>query len=103
MADGLVLLDRYHTTNGVGNQGESIQRARAGGVVVLVGVSLKPMRVDLTPAYDLVTDLLLQSGLTTEGLITHRFPLDQWRRAVRTALDKQIGAIKVVLDCRSEF
>ena len=96
MADGLSLLDRYHTTNGVGNQGESVQRARAGGV------GLKPMRVDLTPAYDLVTDLLLQSRLTSEELIAHRFPLAQWRRAVRTALDKQSGAIKVVLDYRSE-
>ena len=107
---------------------DCLRWARAGGAVVLVGVSLTRMHVDLTPAwyqevdligvnshgmedqnghsrstYDLVTDLLLQSKLTTDGFITHRFPLDQWRNAVRTALDKQSGAIKVVLDCRSEM
>jgi len=52
--------------------------------------------------YDLVVDLLLQGKLTADGLITHRFPLDGWREAVRTALDKDSGAIKVVLDYRTE-
>ena len=52
--------------------------------------------------YDLTTDLLLQGKLTTEGFITHRFPLGQWRQAVRTATDKRSGAIKVVLDYRTE-
>jgi len=44
---------------------------------------------------------LLQHKLTVDGFITHRFPLAEWRNAVRTALDKQSGAIKVVLDYRS--
>jgi threonine dehydrogenase-like Zn-dependent dehydrogenase len=105
---------------------DSLRWARAGGAVVLVGIHLKRMRLDLTPAwyqevdligtfrhgmeerdgrrqatYDLVTDLLLQGKLTAEGFITHRFPLSRWREAVRTALDRQGGAIKVVLDCRT--
>jgi len=104
---------------------DSLRWTRAGGAVVLTGISLGRMHVDLTPVwyqevaligmyahgmeerdgcrqstYDLVTDLLLQGRLTTEGFITHRFPLDQWREAVRTALDKRRGAIKVVLDYR---
>ena len=104
---------------------DSIRWARAGGTVVLVGVSLKPMYVDLTPiwyqevdliglyahgmeefngvkqsTYDLTTDLLLKKKLLIDGLITHRFSLEQWRTAVQTAKDKNSGAIKVVLDFR---
>jgi threonine dehydrogenase-like Zn-dependent dehydrogenase len=106
---------------------DSLRWARAGGAVVLAGIRLEPMRVDLTPVwyqqvdliglygrameewngirqstYDLTASLLLEGKLTAEGLITHRFPLQEWRAAVRTAADKRSGAIKVVLDCRLE-
>jgi L-iditol 2-dehydrogenase len=104
---------------------DSLRWARAGGTVILAGVSLKRMHIDLTPVwyqevnliglyahgmedrngvkqatYDLTTDLLLQGKLTAQGFVTHRFPLDQWRAAVRTATDKHSGAIKVMLDYR---
>jgi threonine dehydrogenase-like Zn-dependent dehydrogenase len=104
---------------------DSLRWARAGGTVVLVGVSLKPMHIDLTPiwyqevgliglyahgmetwngvrqsTYALTADLLLKKKLFIDGLITHRYPLEQWRTAVRTAKDKRSGAIKVVLDFR---
>jgi threonine dehydrogenase-like Zn-dependent dehydrogenase len=102
---------------------DSLRWARAGGTVVLAGVSLKLMRVDLTPVwfqevslkglyahgmeqrdgvrqstYDLTTDLLLKKKLRTEGLITHRFSLKHWRKAIRAAKNKRSGAIKVILD-----
>jgi len=101
---------------------DSLRWTRAGGTVVLAGVSLKPMQVDLTPiwyqevgliglyahgmeewngvkqsTYDLAIGLLLEKKILIDGLITHRFPLEQWRTAVRTAKDKSSGAIKVVL------
>ena len=104
---------------------DSLRWARAGGTVVLAGISLKPMHVDLTPiwyqevdlvglyahgmekwnglkqsTYNLTVDLLRERRLSIDGMITHRFPLEQWRRAVRTAKDKRSGAIKVVLDFR---
>jgi threonine dehydrogenase-like Zn-dependent dehydrogenase len=104
----------------------SLRWTRAGGTVVLAGVHFEPIRVDLTPiwyqevdliglythgmerwngatqsTYDLTVSLLQEGKLKTEGLITHRFPLEQWRTAVRTAMDKRSGAIKVVLDYRS--
>jgi threonine dehydrogenase-like Zn-dependent dehydrogenase len=104
---------------------DSLRWTRAGGTVVLAGVSLKPMCVDLTPiwyqevgliglfahgmeewngrkqtTYDLTIDLLLKKKLVIDGFITHRFPLEQWRAAVRTAKDKRSGAIKVVFDFR---
>ncbi len=105
---------------------DSLRWARAGGTVVLAGVRLEPMHVDLTPiwyqevdlvglyahgteswngstqsTYDLTVRLLQEGKLRTDGLITHCYPLEQWRTAVRTAMDKRSGAIKVVLDYRS--
>ena len=106
---------------------DSLRWTRAGGAVVLAGVYLKPMRVDLTPVwyrevdligllahgteerngrkvstYDLTAELLLNGKLNTDGFITHRYPLERWQEAVKTAGDKTSGAIKVVLDYRQE-
>jgi threonine dehydrogenase-like Zn-dependent dehydrogenase len=105
---------------------DSLRWARAGGAVVLAGISLARMHVDLTPVwsqeveligtyshgietregrrqstYDLIVEALQQGTMTTEGFVTHRFPLERWQEAVRTALDKRSGAIKVVLDYRT--
>ena len=102
---------------------DSLRWARAGGAVVLVGTRLTRLKLDLTPVwyqeveligllahgaepwegqtwrtYDLVIELMRQGKLTADGLITHRFPLSQWRRAVNTALNKRNGTIKVVFD-----
>jgi threonine dehydrogenase-like Zn-dependent dehydrogenase len=106
---------------------DSLRWARAGGAVVLVGVTLERMRVDLSPVwyqevnligsmahgmetwngasqstYDLTCDLLLRGKLTATGLITHYFRLENWREAIKTAMDKRTGAIKVVFDYREE-
>jgi threonine dehydrogenase-like Zn-dependent dehydrogenase len=103
--------------------GDSLRWARAGAAVVLIGVKLKPLKLDLTPVwyqevdlmgvythgveswagetrhtYDWVVELMRQGKLTADGFITHRFPLHQWRQAVSTAMDKRNGSIKVVLD-----
>ena len=104
---------------------ESLRCAKAGGAVVIVGIQLKPFKLDLTPVwaqevdlvgtlahgydswqgtwkhdYDLVVNFLCAGKLTGEGFITHRFSLDRWREAVRTAMDKRSGSIKVVIDHR---
>ncbi len=104
---------------------DSVRLTRAGGAVVLVGVSLVRMKVDLMPVwyqevdlvgsmahgmeewngasistYDLVCALLAEGKLTIDGLITHAYPLDRWRDAVNTASDKRTGAIKVIFDYR---
>ena len=104
---------------------DSLRMARAGGAVVMVGIKFAPLKVDLTPVwyqevdligtyahgteiwqgrpihtYDLTIDLLRQGKLEAESLITHRFPLEQWRDAIRTAQDKSTGAIKVAFDYR---
>lgn len=102
---------------------DSLRWARAGGAVILVGVKLAPLKLDLNPiwhqevdlmgiyahgadlwegelqpTYDLVIELMRQGKLTADGLITHRFPISQWRQAVNAALDKRNGTIKVVFD-----
>lgn len=102
---------------------DSLRWARAGGAVVIVGIKFAPLKVDLNPiwyqevdliginshgseawggetrhTYELVIDLMRQGKITIDGLITHRFPLNQWREAISTALNKRNGSIKVVFD-----
>ncbi len=50
--------------------------------------------------YDIVIELLRAGKLQAESLITHRFALEQWLEAIRTAQDKHTGAIKVAFDYR---
>jgi threonine dehydrogenase-like Zn-dependent dehydrogenase len=45
---------------------------------------------------------MFQEGvLTDEGLITHRFPFEDYKKAIATATDKRTGAIKVSFDYRA--
>jgi len=109
----------------VGHSGtvlDSLRWARARGTVVLVGIDFSLLKVDLNPVwyqevdligshtfgaesvdrrrrhtFELVLDHLLAGRLRTDGLITHRFPLAEYRRAIDTALHKRSGAIKVTL------
>ncbi|MGQ9572678.1 MAG: zinc-dependent alcohol dehydrogenase [Dehalococcoidia bacterium] len=107
---------------------DALRWARAGGAVVLVGVHLAPMHIDLTPVwywevdligmyahggedwqgerpstFDLVVRLLKEGKLNFDGLITHRFPLSQYRQAFLTAMDQaRSHCIKVIFDHQSE-
>ena len=106
---------------------DGLRWIRAGGTMVLVGVSLERMKVDLSPVwsqevkligvvahgmedwngtrrstYDLTCELLLTGKLTGAGFITHYFRLENWRKAIKTAKDKRTGAIKVVFDYRQQ-
>ncbi len=47
--------------------------------------------------FDLVIEMLQEGVLTDEGLITHRFPFEAYRKAIETATDKRTGAIKVAI------
>jgi threonine dehydrogenase-like Zn-dependent dehydrogenase len=105
----------------------ALRWTRAGGTVVLVGVNLHRMALDLTPVWYQEVDLLgaighdvvtwagetlstfelamrwLKEGiLSTDGLLTHRFPLDEYRQAFSVATDKQkYRSIKVAFDMGS--
>jgi threonine dehydrogenase-like Zn-dependent dehydrogenase len=54
--------------------------------------------VNRTHTYDLVCRHLVEDGLSTDGFVTDRFPLGQWRRAVARAEDRAGGVIRVGLD-----
>lgn len=108
--------------------GTALRVTRAGGAVVLVGLNLKRYRkLDVSPVwaqevtllgavthgtehwegqaistFDLTARLLQEGKLMADGFITHRFPLDEWKKAVRIATDKTSGSIKVVFELDSE-
>lgn len=106
---------------------DALRWTRAGGALVLVGLSLHKMRMDLTPVwyqevkligsmghgvetwpygspdrrstFDVAAELIERGYLTPEKLITHRFALTDYPVALRTAADKaQTRSIKVVFD-----
>ncbi len=104
---------------------DTLRWARAGGTVVLAGVSLDLMKLDLTPVwyqevnllgimghgmeewkgqriptYDFTCELLKKNRLSTEGFLTHFFSIENWKEALRTAGDKRTGVIKAVFDFR---
>ena len=106
----------------------ALRWTRAGGAVVLVGVTLSRMKLDLTPvwyrevtlygtlahgmetlpgsgekitSFDLTVRWMLEGKIQTDGLLTHLFRLDDYRQAVQTAVDKRkTQAVKVAFDLR---
>lgn len=104
---------------------ESMKWTRSRGQVVMVGTG-HGGRIDLTPlwfteltllgaygrqlepyqgrrvgTYPLVLELLASGKLKTDGLLTHLFPLEQYRRALEVGLYKgRYNAVKVALDFR---
>jgi threonine dehydrogenase-like Zn-dependent dehydrogenase len=102
---------------------DSLRWARAGGTVVLIGLTLSFVKIDVSPVwhqevdlqgsltfgmetwrgrkihtFDLVIEMFLEGILRHEGLITQRFPFERFREAIDVALDKRTGSIKVVFE-----
>ena len=92
----------------------ALRWTRQRGTVVLVGVNLHRMNLDVTPVwyqevnllgavghdiiewngeaistFDLALRWMAESQILTESLLTHRFPLDDYRQAFATAIDKR--------------
>jgi threonine dehydrogenase-like Zn-dependent dehydrogenase len=102
----------------------ALRWAKAGGTVVLVGVNLHRMELDVTPVWYHEVDLIgavghdvvmwqgetlstfelamrwMRAGkLSSEGLLTHRFPLAAYRQACAVATEKEkYRSVKVALD-----
>ncbi|MBV9614607.1 MAG: zinc-binding dehydrogenase, partial [Ktedonobacteraceae bacterium] len=105
----------------------TLRWARARATVVLVGVNLHLMHIDLTPiwyrevnligsigssvenwplgtnerrsTFEVALELIQHDQIHPEHLITHRFPLNNYRTALLTATGKaESHAIKVVFD-----
>ena len=108
-----------HTTH------DALRWVRAGGTVVMVGAHMAPMpKVDLTPiwyhhvqlvgtyghgmntwdgvrkhTYEFVFDQFRAGRFDVDGLITHRFPLADYKEAIRVATAKgKEKAVKVVFE-----
>jgi len=103
----------------------ALRWARAGSTVVVVGITLDQLKIDISPIWyrevdligayasgvenrqgrnvhtlDLVIEMMKQGRLATDGLITHRFPFEQYRRAIATASNRRKGSIKVAFEYR---
>lgn len=102
---------------------DGLRWARAGGTVVLIGLTLSFFNLDVSPiwhqevdligsltfgmenwrgrnihTFDLVMEMLQEGAMQHEGLITQRFPFERYRQAIDVAQDKRTGSIKVVFD-----
>jgi threonine dehydrogenase-like Zn-dependent dehydrogenase len=100
---------------------DALRLARAGGTVVLVGVNFQPGRLDYSPVWNqevnlvgvnshatestgessfaIAARLLSKKAVRVEGMVTHHFPLDEYRRAIRAFCVKEKSrAIKIVID-----
>ncbi len=99
-----------------GTLGTALRCTRAGGRVVLVGAALTPMKIDLTPvwyhevdirgmrshgveewegrrlpSYERVVGWVREKKMRLAGMVTHRFPLSQYRRALTLAAARDKG------------
>jgi threonine dehydrogenase-like Zn-dependent dehydrogenase len=103
---------------------DALRWTRARGTVVLVGVNLHRMTLDLTPlwyqevtllgvvghdvvtwqgqpvsTFELAMRWMLEGRLDTRGLVTHRFPLEEYRQAFAVAVEKgKYRSIKVAFE-----
>ena len=111
----------YDTIGNDDSLTHALRWARSKGTVVIVGVNFKPGKIDYSPlwhqelkvtginchvlkegaysSFDIAAGLIAEKRLPVGQLITHRFPMDRWRDAVKTFLSKgREGAIKIVLE-----
>jgi threonine dehydrogenase-like Zn-dependent dehydrogenase len=116
----------FDAVGSAGTLHDALRFCRPRGSVVLVGVNLYPGVLDRTPlwrreieivgavghgedeldgerctTYRRVADWVRDGRLSLAGLVTHRFRLDDYRRALRAACRKATsGAIRVAFDFR---
>lgn len=95
-----------------------IYAARSGGVVVCVGMGKPEITVPLIDAlirevdirgvfryrhaYPIALDLVESGKVNVKQLVTHRYKLEEARKAFETARTMKDGAIKVVIECSSD-
>jgi threonine dehydrogenase-like Zn-dependent dehydrogenase len=100
---------------------DALRLARAGGTVVIVGINFQPGRLDYSPIWNqevnlvgvnshateptgensfaVAARLLSKKAIRVEGMVTHHFPLGEYRRAIGAFCAKEKSqAIKIVID-----
>ena len=72
--------------------------ARELGIKGFVGYGAEDWRGDTRHTFDVTHDLMIETGVALSDMVTHVFPLSQYKDALRTASDRRTsGAIKVLL------
>ncbi|MBW1847521.1 MAG: alcohol dehydrogenase catalytic domain-containing protein [Deltaproteobacteria bacterium] len=113
-----VVYDSIGNNSSINN---ALRWTRAGGNIVILGINFRPGKIDYSPlwhqeinltgtnchivnkngedSFELAANFLAEKKIDAQGIITHRFPMDNYRDAVKTFLAKgKHGAIKIVLD-----
>jgi threonine dehydrogenase-like Zn-dependent dehydrogenase len=63
-----------------------------------VGYGQETWRGERRHTFEIAHDLLLETGAPVQDMVTHAYPLDQYRDALRAAANhRKSGAVKVVL------
>ncbi len=100
---------------------DSLRWTKGGGSVVLSGINFKPGKIDYTPiwnqeieftginshalehtgesTFDLAAEMLKSITCPVEKIITHRFPMNQYKDAIRLFQNKnRHQAVKILLE-----
>jgi threonine dehydrogenase-like Zn-dependent dehydrogenase len=73
--------------------------ARERNVKGFVGYGAEDWQGERAHTFQITHDMLLESGAPVEEMVTHVFPLGQYRDALSTAANRRrTGSIKVVFD-----
>ena len=100
---------------------DALRWIRSNGSLVILGINLKPGKIDYTPvwhqeirvtgtnchaneaenvtSFDLALSLIMEKRVSLDGMVTHHLPMERYRDAVDLFLGKGgAGAIKIILD-----
>jgi len=100
---------------------DALRWVKARGSVVIIGINFKPGKIDYSPiwhqeinvtginchamedgglsSFDVAADLLVNKRIPVDNFITHRFPMANYRDAIKTFFSKgEQKAIKIVLE-----
>ncbi|MBN1534580.1 MAG: alcohol dehydrogenase catalytic domain-containing protein [Spirochaetes bacterium] len=111
----------YDTVGNDGSIRDGLRWVRGGGAMVIIGINFMPGRLDYTPvwhqevrltginchatetggktSFDIAASLMKSGRVKTDGMITHRFPMDRFRDAVAAFNAKgSAAAVKIVLE-----
>lgn len=111
----------YDTVGNDHSLQHALRWAKGGGTVVLMGINWRPGKIDYSPvwsqevnlvginchatesdgrnSFEIAAQLLLSGCVAPDDIITHRFPVSNYKEAVKAFFDKRNHhAIKIVLE-----
>lgn len=106
---------------------DTLRWLKAQGTLVKIGYQMTKTKFDETPiwwqglniigadshgmedfkgkkisTFEIVKDMMLKKQLITDGFITHRFKLDDYKKAFKLLIENPKDTIKVVLECNQK-